>query len=284
MELTEQQLRHFEIFGYLHLRSLFAQEVRGFIDRFEAIFAAQGGGHNGRPHDHEQNSNIQQFIDRDEMLCGLIDDPRIDTLVRAVLHDDDYNYTSSDANLFATDTDWHSDRSFDSKYKSVKIVFYLDRLTRDTGCLRVIPGSHLLGGPFADALRAMAPTSHDHRHEEVFGLAGTEIPAVALETEPGDIVAFDHHLKHASYGGSTKRRMFTVNFQQRYEEEDLPQMQKEIEGQHIFWVDNAYGAAMIRTAGLERRRHLEQRLANIGNLPELARKAREETDEPIRFG
>ena len=266
------------------MHNLFAREISGFIDRFEAIFAAQGGGHNGRPHDHGQNSNIQQFIDRDGGLCSLVDDPRIADLVRAVLHGDDYNYTSSDANLFATDTDWHSDRSSDSKYASVKIVFYLDSLERDTGCLRVIPGSHRFGDSFADALRAMAPTSHDHRHEEIFGLPGKKIPAVALETQPGDLVAFNHYLKHASYGGSTKRRMFTLNFQQRYEEEDLPQLQKEIEGQHIFWLEKAYGEAMIRTTGPERMRHLEQRLANVGRLPELARKARAEVAEPPRFG
>ena len=132
--------------------------------------------------------------------------------------------------------------------------------------------------------RFLAPTSHGHRHEEVFGLHGTEIPAVTLETAPGDIIVFNHHLKHASYGGNTKRRMFTINFQQRYEESDLPQLQKSIEKQHVFWVDNAYGQEMIRTAGPKRMRHLEQRLANTGRLPELARKGRDQMDEPIRFG
>ena len=284
MKLTQQQLRLFETFGYLHFRGLFAKEIGVMIDRFQAIFDAQGGGHNGQPHDHKRNSNIMQFIDRDEPLCALLDDPRIDSVVRAVLHDDDYNYTSSDANLFATDTDWHSDNSFDSKYKSIKIVFYLEKLTRETGCLRVIPGSHLFGDPFADALRAMAPTSHDHRHEQVFGLAGRDMPSVALESEPGDMIVFDHHLKHASYGGSTKRPMFTINFQQRYEEQDLPQLRKELENQHVFWIDNAYGEAILRTAGPQRMRHLEQRLANIGRLPLLAHKARQEMDEPVRFG
>ena len=284
MKLTQQQLRRFETFGYLHFHGLFAKEIGGIIDRFQAIFDAQGGGHNGQSHDHKRNSNIMQFIDRDDTLSALLDDPRIDGVVRAVLDDDDYNYMSSDANLFAKDTDWHSDSSYDSKYRAIKIVFYLETLTRETGCLRVIPGSHLFGGRFADALRAMAPTSHDHRHEEVFGLAGHEIPSVALECEPGDMIVFDHHLKHASYGGGSKRPMFTMNYQQRHEEQDLPQLRKQIENQHIFWIDNAYGEAMIRTAGPERMRHLEQRLANIGRLPQLAHKARQEMEEPVRFG
>ena len=38
-----------------------------------------------------------------------------------------------------------------------------------------------------------------------------------------------------------------------------------------FWTKRAYGDAMIRTANARRMRHLEQRLANDGHLPELVR-------------
>ena len=34
----------------------------------------------------------------------------------------------------------------------IKIPFYLDPLTRDTGALRVIPGSHRVGEPYADTI------------------------------------------------------------------------------------------------------------------------------------
>ena len=49
-----------------------------------------------------------------------------------------------------------------------------------------------------------------------------------------------------------------------------------------FWLERAYGEAIVRTASPARMRHLEQIMANDGHLPELARKARETMAEPAR--
>ena len=39
-----------------------------------------------------------------------------------------------------------------------------------------------------------------------------EVPSVPLESNPGDVVFFNQNLWHASFGGETGRRMFTLNF------------------------------------------------------------------------
>ena len=49
-----------------------------------------------------------------------------------------------------------------------------------------------------------------------------------------------------------------------------------------FWVDRAYGEAMINTASPQRMVHLEQNLANDSHLKALADKARAEMLEPSR--
>jgi hypothetical protein len=76
--------------------------------------------------------------------------------------------------------------------------------------------------------------------------------------------------------------MFTVNLSRRYPADRLESLRGYISGFARFWVDCPYGEVMIRTAGPERMRHLEQLLANHSHLPELARKAREEMPEPSR--
>ena len=58
---------------------------------------------------------------------------------------------------------------------SIKIAFYLDPLTRDTGALRVIPGSHRVGEGFADGIEQDIRDSG-----KIWGLSGREVPAVAL--------------------------------------------------------------------------------------------------------
>ena len=64
MPLSEEQARFFDLFGYLSFPGLFATEAEAITEAFEAVWAEQGDGHDGRPHDHEENSSLLPFIDR----------------------------------------------------------------------------------------------------------------------------------------------------------------------------------------------------------------------------
>ena len=108
------------------------------------------------------------------------------------------------------------------------------------------------------------------------------MPAVPLESDPGDLVVFNHSLKHASFGGGDRRRMFTMNFQERYSDEHIDELREEMAGIARFWAESAYDPIMVETAGPARMVHLEQRMANEDHLPTLAQKAREEMQEPSR--
>ncbi|SVB38267.1 uncharacterized protein METZ01_LOCUS191121, partial [marine metagenome] len=76
MPLTEREARFFDVFGYLAFPGLFAREAEDITRAFETVWAEHGGGHNQRPHDHEQNSALLPFIDRHPYLCSLLDDER----------------------------------------------------------------------------------------------------------------------------------------------------------------------------------------------------------------
>ena len=281
MRLTDQQLSFFQDFGFLKFPGLYARDIDAINDAFEQLWAEHGGGHDGKPHDRQQRSALIHFIDRNEYLSSLIDDPRLHDIATSLLGED-YNYTGSDGNFYVGDTRWHSDGYRVTKYLSMKMAFYLDPVTRDSGCLRVIPGSHHVGDRYAGAMQEAAETSRDNRMDELWGVHGSEVPAMALETQPGDVLLFNHKIKHSSWGGSDRRRMFTINYEQRYRDEDLSELRERIGSESRFWVDRNYGEVMVKTAGPKRMRHLEQRLANDGHMAELARKAREEMSEPSR--
>jgi hypothetical protein len=273
--LSDQQIGFFDTFGYLSFPVLMADRVGEIIDEFEAVWKSRGGGHQGKSHDGKARSCIVPFIDQSERLCSLLDDPRI-LGIGASLLGDDFNYMGSDGNYYVGDSGWHSD-GWHTEIRHIKLAFYLDSLTQETGCLRVIPGSHLPGDRYADSLQEQARRSH-----EVWGIAGQAVPAVALETQPGDVVCFNHNTKHASFGGSSRRRMFTINLCQRYPEDRLEELRRYISGHARFWIDRNYGETMMRTAAPERMRHLEQVMANDGHLAELSRQARERMSEPSR--
>jgi hypothetical protein len=275
LKLTAQQLTFFHTFGFLAFPGLLKDRIDEIIREFEAIFAARGGGHAGKPHEGKQRSCIVPFIDQSAVLSSLLDDPRIHGIAASLLGDD-FNFMPSDGNYYAGDTGWHSD-GWHPETLHIKIAFYLDPLTRDTGCLRVIPGSHKIKDSFGVALNEQI-----YKCTETWGLPGRDVPAVALETVPGDILLFNHNTKHAAFGGSGWRRMFTMNLCQRYPEARLPELREYLNGVSRFWVERAYGEIMMQTAGPQRLRHLEQVMANDGHIAELSRKARASMAEPSR--
>ena len=281
MTLSDQQVTFFETFGYLAFPGIFDAEVETITAEFERIWADHGGGHNRQIHDHQRRSALVPFIDQSEYLSALLDDPRVDNVASTLLGDD-YNYEASDGNFYVGDTNWHSDGFARMKYRFLKFAFYLDPVTRETGCLRVIPGSHRRGDAYAEALQQIMASSQSGSTADELGISGRDVPAVALESQPGDMVMFNQDLKHASYGGGTRRRMFTINMSQRFDDDDLAALRKDISSLVRFWAERAYGETMINTAGPRRMRHLEQRLANDGHLCELVRQARQEMGEPSR--
>lgn len=276
-KLTEQQKTFFHTFGYLGFPGLLKDQIDEIIREFEAIFAKRGGGHAGKPHGGKQRSCIVPFPDQSVFLSSLLDDPRIHGIAAGLLGDD-FNYMPSDGNYYAGDTGWHSDgwhKAGDPMH--IKIAFYLDPLARDSGCLRVIPGSHKDGDAFSTLLTQQLGGSQDK-----WGVAGRDVPCVALETNPGDILVFNHNIKHSAWGGSGWRRMFTMNLCQRYPEHRLQDLRDYLNGVSRFWVERAYGDIMMQTATPERLRHLEQVMANDSHIAALSRKARAEMAEPAR--
>ena len=65
-----------------------------------------------------------------------------------------------------------SDGWREGELRFVKVALYLDHLTRDSGCLRVIPGSHRFADAFAEALQGQVRES-----EDLWGIEGAAVPA-----------------------------------------------------------------------------------------------------------
>jgi len=273
--LSAQQLNAFHTFGFLKFPGLLKDQIKEIQDGFENVFGERGGGHAGQSHDGTARSCVVPFIDQSTRLSALLDDPHINGIASSILGDD-FNYMGSDGNFYVGDTGWHSD-GWSAQVKHLKIAFYLDPLTRETGALRVIPGSHQIQDSFAQALQKDLGRSQD-----VFGMPGRDVPSVALDITPGDVLVFNHNVKHAAFGGGNRRRMFTMNCCQRYPEAMLQELRDYVNGYSRFWLERAYGAKMVESATPRRWRHLEQLHANDGHLKALVRKAKETMSEPAR--
>ena len=271
-----------DTFGYLAFPGLLSDISDRIISEFEGVWPEHGGGHNGHAHDGKSRSVIVPFIDQSVYLSALLDDPRVNGIFSSLLGDD-FNYIGSDGNFYVGDTKWHSDLNWNGddigtpRLKYYKMAFYLDPLTRSTGALRVIPGSHRFGDPYAEEVQKLIWTSQDS-----WGVSGAEVPAIPLETTPGDVVVFNFATKHSAWGGGARRRMFTINATAHYQPADIPYLKNIISGAARFWIESVYGERMLNTASPERMIHLQQSLDNQGHLPDEVRKAKETMKEPAR--
>ena len=271
MSLTIQQTNFFETFGYLVLPGLLQNDIAWIIDEFTVIHA----NHSGPKHDGTKRTCIVPFIDQSARLSTLLDHPALVSAVASLLGED-FNYIGGDGNYYSGDTGWHSD-GWHENGLYIKAALYLDPVARDTGCLRVIPGSHVVGSPWVAQVRRVG------RPAENFGLHGRDIPAIPLESQPGDVVLFNHNLHHAAFGGGSSRRMFTLNLCRHAQEGAELQELKDYIGSHgRFWIDHLHSDIMRETASPARMQHLEQVMANEAHLAEASRRARETMAEPSR--
>ena len=98
------------------------------------------------------------------------------------------------ATTYRGSTMWHRDS--DSSLKSVGFIFYLEPIDAESGALRVLPGSHW--ADYAGAVQAFTSNA-------------AVVPGIAIPTRPGDAIALDERLFHASSGGD-ERRQWRVDF------------------------------------------------------------------------
>lgn len=191
--LTDQQISHFKTFGYIVLKRIFsADEIEAIRSEFDFMMEQQYGNN---VYDGSKRHWTMMLDEDTPFFASLLEDPRFLTIARQ-LYGDDVVGVGTDANRYTGDTGWHRDTATVHQY-GVKFAFYLQAVGQNSGALRVIPGMHRLpdDNEFGDGVRQ---------------LDLKEVPCISLPSEPGDVVAFDLRLWHASYGGSTDRHMCTV--------------------------------------------------------------------------
>ena len=204
--LTPGQIAHFETFGFLVLRQLFSHEEIAIMKRESVeIFDQERGG---TPYTGGESQVVQPFLERRPFLSQLVDDDRIYN-IGVDLCGPDFVLATNAGALHVGDTPWHRDASLENPIKNAQINIYTQPLTRDTGCLRVIPGSHHLASP--DPLGLLSDRNEDPDFRP-FGVRPSEIPCYAIESQPGDVVVFTESLPHASFGGEAGRHHYGMNF------------------------------------------------------------------------
>jgi hypothetical protein len=210
-ELTSVQLAHFDSFGFVVRRSLFTPaEMEQTSRDYDDVMDEDRGG---KPFSGPRRQQVLGICEMRPGLMRLIDDDRIYLPIEQLLGPSPV-HLGSDATLFTGSKSWHPDgaprNEAEFGYLRIKVAFYLDPLGKDTGCLRVLPGSHKK--PFHDTL--MPQMTQPDGNKTPFGATAEELPAFPVETDPGDVIFFDQNTWHASIGGNIGRKQMTLNYAQ----------------------------------------------------------------------
>lgn len=196
MSITSEKAAFFQTFGFCVLRQAFsADEMTAIGEEFDDLLSLD---RKGKPFPGKKRQSLYGIAEKSPLLTGLVEDDRIYKTVEQLLGPG-FIWLCSEGNLYVGDTQWHPDGTR-LDYPPMKVSLYLDPLMKETGCLRVIPGSHR--HPFHEELKALRE----------IGLAGDEVPCFPLESQPGDVCFANMNLWHASFGGRTGRRHLAVNF------------------------------------------------------------------------
>ena len=201
--LTEQQISQYETFGFLVLRQVFSQEeLQTINDEIESGLAATT--RQSSPGEENKFMSWSNLGPDAPFLAGLLEDLRFIEAAEQ-LHGEDAVGVSCNSGSYVGDTAWHPD-SHERHMHGVKFACYPQPVDAETGALRVIPGSH--NEPFSGEVER-----HLKDAEPDIG----DVPASVCKSEPGDVVAFNNRLWHASCGGWDDRRMCSLIYKKNPE-------------------------------------------------------------------
>ena len=205
--LTSEQIAYFNTFGFLVLRQVFtADEVETIHRETDEIF---DGARGGKPYSGKLEV-IHPFFERRPFMASLVADDRIYSICEGLLGPEFFLDVTEGWRHTGTTT-WHGGGRFAERLPDIKIAFYIEPLTRDTGCLRVVPGSHIRGEPdLLEQLRNVTDTAAPDSNP--YGVPQPELPSVALESQPGDLCVFTENTLHASFGGKVGRYQHAMTY------------------------------------------------------------------------
>ena len=204
--LTPAQKLQFETFGFLALRQVFSADEMDLMRREADRLLVEN--REGRPFSGEKRQAMIPFFEYSTELRNFIDDDRIWNLAEDLLGPD-FHLNATEGNLHVGDTAWHGGSSEPDTLPSIKIAFYLEPMTKETGAVRLIPGSNQ--PDYRAHLQVLSEQNGDPSRQPL-GVSGAELPCFVCETEPGDLVIFPESTWHSAFGGAPGRAQHAINF------------------------------------------------------------------------
>jgi hypothetical protein len=206
--LSHEQIDHYRTFGFLVLPGYLEEHetaaLGAELDRAQRD--AFGARYDQRPDDGSSGHYLPMMSQaRTPVSLALVEDQRFLATARQLVGAPVVP-TYAEGILYFDQSGFHDDAG--PGVRAVKFVAYLEPLTADTGALRLLPGSH---HPELSAIVAAWDRRHPAHDAEQLRRQVEALPLYVAETRPGDVIAFDWHVRHTSIRGRD-RRQWTISY------------------------------------------------------------------------
>ena len=195
--IHEIQLEQFKVFGFLVLKGILSPlDIKKASAEFEIALA--------KARKTTERLSIRKQLNWSNLgpdtpfLASLLRDERFFGIAQQILGKNAVGY-GSNGNSFDSDrTEWHPDVG-NTDWNGIKFSFYLQSVGRNSGALRLLPGSHK--EPFLSDFNKIRLKESGKGTIDELGLSIEEVPCFAAESQTGDAILFDNNVWHASFGG-----------------------------------------------------------------------------------
>lgn len=188
--LSNDQIDHFRAFGFVALRGLLGPDrtaaLRSEVDT--ALRDAYTATYDERVIDGISGHYLPMASALTPVSASLVCDEPVLIDAAEQLLGSAVVPSIPEGILYFAEAGWHNDDGIG--VRGVKLATYFDPLDATTGALRFVPCSH-----HPDAQSALRAYQHA-RYENY--------PGSVVDTQPGDLIAFDLHTFHASLGGKDR--------------------------------------------------------------------------------
>ena len=199
--LTDVEKHEFDTLGFVVLRGLLPPAgMRAYTEAFDETLGAMTDPE--RWADESGNVQTGRFFEQNpQVYHGILDDEKVQEVIEDLLGPD-FVFTVSEGARRYADTRWHHDDLAPEGHVHLKMVFCLDPIDADPGCLCLLPGSH--HADYRERMEKYGP--------EIL-TAGRDVPGTyAIASSPGDVIVFNVKTYHGAFTGGIRRRVIYMNF------------------------------------------------------------------------
>ena len=200
--LTFEQAQSYDRDGFVLIKDLFSKkEIAALIDNIGKDGRATKHQHN-MPDSAGRSSKLSLWKDIGDDIFGAVSaNPRLVNNARMLLREDIYHWHSKimlKEPRVGGAWEWHQDYGYwyidGCLYpRMISCMVALDAATKENGCLKVIPGSHLLGR-FDHGRRGNQNGADQERVEAII----KRLPVLYCEMPPGSVLFFHGNTLHSS--------------------------------------------------------------------------------------